>query len=119
MTVTYEQLMSSSIGKKSMVFSIAEAAAYVEQHRRITMISSHKRNVMFFTNDHCFGYKHGTHYLGEDFVPSTFYLPSRVVPRPGLESGIVSTLADLMLVYVDKDERIIESIEELLIFINK
>lgn len=54
----------------------------------------------FFSTDHCQGVKGRSEVpIPEGFVPTTFYLPMSVVPRPCLPSGRVETLKDLLLIF--------------------
>lgn len=72
------------------------------------------RSIYFFTDDHCFG----VGVLPEGFVPCTSVFPHSVCPRPGLEDGLVDTLDKYIEVYHKNDTRI-ESIDELVEFLNK
>jgi hypothetical protein len=54
----------------------------------------------FFSTDHCQGVKgRGEGTYPEGFVPTTFYLPMTVVPRPCLPSGLVETLEQMILIF--------------------
>lgn len=57
----------------------------------------------FFSTNHCQGVEANTFGITVDslegFVPTTYYLPMTVVPRPSLPSGRVETLADILLIF--------------------
>ena len=90
----------------------------------VNIISCSRQKVLFFPNDYCFslGERKGVDYerlLPNEFVASSSNISGRykVVPRPGLEDGLVNTLDKLMFLHY-KDFRIIESIQELCDFMN-
>lgn len=60
----------------------------------IVVISSYERGEYFFSTDHC-----QDHGLGDDFVRVTNYLPMHVVPREGLEDGIIDTVEKLVFIF--------------------
>jgi hypothetical protein len=56
----------------------------------------------FFSTNHCQGMETNTFDIKIDlkgFVPTTYYLPMTVVPRPSLPSGRVETLSDILLIF--------------------
>lgn len=63
--------------------------------RICTMISASRREY-FFTDGH--GYMH-SNLLPGDWTPVSGYLPMKVVPRPGLEDGIIVTLDQYIAVF--------------------
>jgi hypothetical protein len=104
--------------------SLAEVKAMAKLHYSLYIISCTRLKVLFFPNDYCFsiGERKGADYerlLPDEFVSSSSTISDRhmVVPRPGLEDGIVNTLDKLLFLHY-KDYRIIESIEELVDFMN-
>lgn len=83
-----------------------DQAGYPKKDSMKTAITIHCRSVgdheeeYFFSTDHCQGVKgraEGTY--PEGFVPTTYYLPMSVVPRPELPSGRVETLKDLLMIF--------------------
>jgi len=70
---------------------------------------------LFFTDDYCFGHN----VLPEGWVPATTSLPMHVVPRPALPSGCISTVDDYLTVFHDKETVIIETLEELVKYVNE
>lgn len=50
----------------------------------------------FFTDDH--GY-YKSNQLPGSWVPCSGYLPMEVVPRPGLEDGIIATLEQYLFIF--------------------
>lgn len=66
----------------------------------IITISNYEKKQFFFSNDHC-----QKHNLGEDWVPCTARIPMQVVPRPGLESGMITNKEEYKRVfYTDHEE---------------
>ena len=54
------------------------------------------RKEYFFSTDHCQGVKEGDIKLDKAWVPTTFHLPQRVVPRPAFPTGWISSVADVI-----------------------
>lgn len=73
--------------------------------------------VRLFTTNHSFGYT----VLPENFVSCTTSFPCRIVPRPGFEKSYLDTPKDLMDFHehCDPNVVVIESIEELVEYLNK
>lgn len=54
----------------------------------------------FFSTDHCQRVDDkGKKTYPEGFVPTTYYLPMSVVPRPSLPSGRVESIKDLLGIF--------------------
>lgn len=60
----------------------------------IISISNEDTKEVFFSTDHC-----QKHDKGSSFVPCTYSLPMNVVPREGIEDGIVDTREKLIRVF--------------------
>lgn len=69
---------------------------------------------LFFTDDYLFGHN----VLPKGWVGSIVDIPMRVVPRPELPSGWINTVDDYITVFHDKDTVIIETLEELVDYVN-
>lgn len=67
----------------------------------IVVISSEEKGEYFLSKDHC-----QNHGMGADYVAVTHYLPSNVVPRMGLEDGIIKNIEDLILVFYSDKQKI-------------
>lgn len=57
---------------------------------QVVTISNVETREYFVSTDHC----QPTKELGPHWVPCTHYLPYRIVPRPGFESGIIATVEE-------------------------
>lgn len=79
----------------------------------VTIIADVDNNVFFFTDDHCFG----VGVLPARFVPTSHRLPKKIVARPGLEDGIVSTVEHLIQIY-EYDRKQIHTLDELVECLN-
>lgn len=55
-----------------------------------------ENNTFFFSTNHC-----QNHDLGNNYVPCTHTIPSSVVPRESVPSGIVKNIEDLKAVFYD------------------
>lgn len=73
-----------------------------------------------FSDCHSYGYLDSQNQL-LGFCPSTESLPSMVVPRPGLETGVVKTLDDWIHVFAnpEKGVTIISNFDEFVKFIDE
>lgn len=60
----------------------------------IISISNEDTKEVFFSTDHC-----QKHNKGNNFVPCTYSLPMYVVPREGVEDGIVDGIEKLIRVF--------------------
>lgn len=112
---TAEQLLNA-VDRPTYVLTKAEAQNRANNMpRQSTFISvvNRSKGVAFFTNDHCFGYD----VLPDDFTSCTSVVPQTVVPRKGLESGVITNIDEYVAVYYD-DCRIIESTQELVDYLN-
>tara|TARA_B100000949_G_C14287061_1_gene454832 strand:- start:5483 stop:5770 length:288 start_codon:yes stop_codon:yes gene_type:complete len=69
-----------------------------EKEIRVIILSNRKRKEFFFSNDHCQGVMEDST-IGEDWVPVSSYLPHNVVPREGLEDGIIQTIDDVIKIF--------------------
>jgi hypothetical protein len=121
--ITKEQLLNASTtGKRSHgrpllgVLTKQQAEERVRSKGRLTSISNRydENEVLFFSDDHCFG----VGVLPDGWVSSSSTLPNTVVPREGLEDGIVNTV-DKNLFIFHKQARVIQSIEELVEYLNQ
>lgn len=63
---------------------------------RVTIISSLDRKIFFQSTDHC-----QKHKLGNDFVPTTYKLPMKVIPRKSLPSGLIRNIDELISIFYD------------------
>lgn len=74
---------------------------------RVIIHSSYSRGEYFFSTDHCQRiHAPETFPPGEDWVPTTFYLPQGVVPRPSLPEGVIRTQADVVTIHHQGDREI-------------
>jgi hypothetical protein len=71
----------------------------------MNVIIHSRRGEYFFSTDHCQGAR-GLSSYPKGFVPTTFYLPHHVVPRPTCPSGWVETQEDVVKVYHEGDREI-------------
>ena len=112
---TVEQLMNASHRPSSVISKADAQGRMMALSRQGTFISvvNRSKGVAFFTNDHCFGYD----VLPDDFTSCTSVVPQTVVPRKGLESGVITNIDEYVAVYYD-DCRIIESTQELVDYLN-
>lgn len=83
--------------------------------KSVMLMSSLDHRLVFFTDIYGLGYKVFKE-LGLDFVSSSMSIPMLVNPREGLEDGLVHD-ADTLLYIFHHDDRLIESMEELLAWI--
>lgn len=122
--ITVQQLVKSirNPGKHDGVITKDQAASLLASHRRITTHTlsgdSSKgqciSKAVFFSDDHCFGLD----VLPNGWVPATSYPPFTCVPRLGLPSGVVRTVEDYITVFHDPETLVIETMEELVDYIN-
>lgn len=72
------------------------------------------RSFYLFTNDHCFSLQGGKDLgFNKSWVPSTTYMPLRVVPRASVPSGMVFTLDEYIAIFHSNDI-FIESVDQLI-----
>lgn len=83
------------------------------------------------TNEYFFSLSHGQPVVSSEWVPCTFKIPQTVVPREGLEDGIIENIDDLKLVYCKDRKEIpnpdsiyrfplpLREIDKMFIFIDK
>ena len=122
--ITIEQLVKSirNPDKHDGVITKDQATSLLASHGRITTHTVSGDNykgrciskAVFFSDDHCFGLD----VLPSGWVPGTSYLPFTCVPRPGLSSGVVRTVEDYITVFHDPETLVIETMEELVDYIN-
>ena len=77
-----------------------ETREFARVQRRIISHSCSPNNglrIVFFSDNHLFGYQSERQKLR--CVPASSYLPMTVVARPGLESGLVTTLDEYNFVF--------------------
>ena len=114
---TKEQLLSASAMSKMTetkgVLNLAEANERIRDARSLTTITSSSDNVVFITDDHCFGYG----VLPNHYVPGTSCIPLQVVAREELPTGVITSAEEYLLIF-NKENRYIASIEELVKFLN-
>jgi hypothetical protein len=72
----------------------------------IIIHSSYDRKEYFFSTDHCQGVHAKDTYPKEDFVPTSFYLPCRVAPRPEFPDGWINTLESLLKLHFSDSKEI-------------
>jgi len=64
--------------------------------KQIIVISNMDNMTYFFSTNHC-----QNHGLGDNYVPCTHYIPSRVEPRESVPNGIINNVNDLVAVFYD------------------
>lgn len=90
------------------VMSITEVLPFSEIGKR--------EAVYFFISDYLFGVR----VLPENFVPSSTTVPMNVKPRPGVKNGRINSIdAYNSVFHSDDEERCIESIEDLVQYLNQ
>lgn len=115
---TKEQLLTASAFSKSPfkckgVLSLAEANQRINNIGRLTTMTSSEDNVVFITDDHCFGYS----VLPKHYVPVSACMPLQIVVREELPSGLVTSAEEYLTIF-NKENRYIDNIEELVDFLN-
>lgn len=125
---TKEQLLTASPRTQALVkigvftdhngkiLTKEEAQQQIENSGRLVCMCARFREetVVFFTTDHCFG----GNVLPKEWVIVSNYFPDQVVPREGLEDGKITNLEQLLFVFYN-DARVIESIDELVEYLNQ
>lgn len=105
------------------VITIDAAQARVDKYRSLESVSVMGSNPEGFlvTNAIVFVdcYSFGFGVLPSGWVSSSTGLPMRCEPRPELPSGIISTVQDYMTVFHDKETVVLQSIQELVDYLNK
>ena len=76
----------------------------MDKEIRVTTFTNHQTEEFFFSVSHLQGvggypWEPEGSGLGEHWVPCTTYLPMYVVPRPGLEDGIIRTIKDYVRIF--------------------
>lgn len=123
--ITIEQLQASRTSERfgyGRIFTApskglltkAEAQERIETNRRLVSISSFTEGVYFFADDHCYGFE----VLPDHFVSSTSSLPMAVTARESLPTGIITNIDEYISIFYH-DQRLIESLEELVEFVNR
>lgn len=107
--IGYEKLSKNHRG----VLTLEEARQRAERLHYIDVVSSREDKVFFFTDIYGFGYKVSPKHWGS----SSTAFPFQVVPRKGLEDGLVNTIENFIFIY-HKDKQLLSSIDELLSIIN-
>lgn len=77
-----------------------ETSRHSKSHKRIISHActvSEDLRIVFFSDNHLFGYQSEKQKI--KFVPCSTYIPLSVVERPGLESGLVTTLDEYNFVF--------------------
>lgn len=96
------------------ILNLELAEAMVERFERLSVVSCDQFKVMFFTNNHMFGYP----VLDKNWVPTSFSkFPFQVVPREEFPEGIVATASDFKKLFYN-DYTQLNSLDELLEFLN-
>jgi hypothetical protein len=95
------------------VLTSAEAFERAMLENTLIVISSIKQKVFIFSDAHCFSF----YETSSDFVPATSVFPMTVVPREGLEDGVIDTIEKFVSVF-QKGYRQISTIEGLVEFID-
>lgn len=117
MQLTKEKIVNASnrfkTTKMKGILTKAEQEEKLSKSHTVMTISSSEDNVFFFVDDYCFGLC----VLPSHYVSSSAQIPMDVVPREGLESGVISTIDDYIRVF-ERDSRLIESVDELIEVIN-
>lgn len=72
---------------------------------RVITIHNANTEEWFFSTDHCQGCYKDAGFSGNEWVPCTSTLPLKIVPRKGLESGLVRNYHD-MIILQGEDKRI-------------
>lgn len=70
----------------------------------VVVFSSYDTNTFFISKSHT---QH--HNLGDDFVPTTHYLPSNVKPRECLPDGIIKNINDVLNVFYSDMQQIAQN----------
>lgn len=60
--------------------------------KQVVVISDEK--TYFFSKDHC-----QNHGLGDNYVPCTHFIPSKVKPRESVPDGVIKDVKDLVAVF--------------------
>ena len=100
-------------GYAPAILTKAQAGWLAHQHRgRVEVYASLEAKAFFFVNDYCYRLDRVEGVLPDHWVPCSFYLPMEVVPRPGLEDGIIKDLDQWIFIF-ENDSKLIESEIEL------
>lgn len=97
------------------VLTTEQAQQHHERYpnRSVVIVADVYTDVFFLSDDHCFG----VGVLPKGFVPTSHQIPKEVVPRPGLEDGVISTVKQLVQIF-EHDRTQIETLDELVVFLN-
>lgn len=87
-----------------------ERADYHNGHYEV--YASLKDKAFFFVNDYCYGLYRVEGQLPDHWVPCSFNLPTRVVPREGVEDGWVSNI-DTWISIFEMGSTLIETEDQL------
>jgi len=122
--ITLEQLVQTirNPDKFKGVLTKEEASADAIKRGRVYEITLngtsangyHIAKAAFFTDYYSFGYG----VLPSGWISSSIRIPHSVTQRPSLPSGRVITLNDYMSVYLDPETVVIETIEDLVKYVN-
>lgn len=96
--------------KQTGMLTSEEAFERAKVTKTLIVQSFRTRQAFFFSDSHCFSYK------GIDktcLVPTTLVFPTYVVPRDGLEDGIVDTVEKYIFVFIQNMKQL-STIEEIL-----
>mgnify|MGYP003408655709 FL=1 len=113
MTKEYKKEDFQNLLSKDKILTREEARQHALEKGVIRTVSNSEYKVYCYTNKHGFGWP----ILPNNFVPVSSYLPQEVVPREGLETGIVSTEEEYAFVY-KQGYKLIETIDELVDYLN-
>lgn len=94
------------------------AVERARRHGRYEVYSSLKERAFFFVNDYCYGLNRVSGVLPDHWVPCSFGVPTRVVPREGLESGEVQTIDDWIFIF-ERGSTLIESEDHLQVLLDR
>lgn len=98
-----------------LVFTKEQCDKIVKSHTSITSHTFYigEKAYVFFNRDHLFGYDRERKVSILDTVPTTTYFPQTVVPRPGVEDGIIADFDAHVKVFYE-NYQLIYSLSELL-----
>jgi hypothetical protein len=94
-------------------FVLTNADVNASENGRIEVIGSNADGVFWFTDDYCMG----VDLLPRHYVPCSFNFPMRIVPRPGLEDGIIANAEQYIQIF-EEGMRQITSFDELIEHLN-
>lgn len=96
--------------KQTGVLTSEEAFERAKITKTLVVQSFCKSRAFFFSDNHCFSYNS----IDQDcLVPSAWGFPTKVVPRVGLENGVIDTIEKYIFVF-RQDSKQLSSLQEVL-----